>query len=104
MTAQDILIVAQFMHEGSRVEGEMFYYSNGWDEHWSQFPYNNSWLRLMPVVEKIEALGYRVEIYHTQCTIYSEGREIYIKSPTKIEAVFNACVEFIKQHSTKTHE
>lgn len=61
----------------------------------------SSWDELMPVVEKIESLGYWAEILggvHNVCRIgltNDEDAFIWSDTKTKIEAVYNACVEFI---------
>jgi hypothetical protein len=67
--------------------------------------YNSDWNDLMEVVEKIESLGYsfRVEgstviVKHTD----SEFKEMFGYSETysKIEAVYNAVVEFIEWYNS----
>lgn len=62
--------------------------------------FHTSWDWLMPVVEKIESLGYSVNT--SSSMVYINGDNGIIKKPinigfkiTKIEAVYNACVEFI---------
>ena len=58
----------------------------------------------MPVVEKIESLGYKVDISKWEnsqyCGIYLNGKKISgNETNTKIEAVYNACLEFIKWYN-----
>ena len=68
--------------------------------------YNSSWDWLMPVVEKIESLGFRVEIIGLTCSIYTNSEEnIYVDEPamTKTEATWQAVVEFIKWYNSQTH-
>ena len=62
------------------------------------------WESIMKVVEKIESLGYSVNI--SSSMVYINGDNSRIVSPlnigfkiTKIEAVYNACVEFIKWYN-----
>ena len=64
------------------------------------------WNELMEVVEKIESLGYSV--YISPSMVYINGNIGTIIHPiiigdslSKIEAVYNACVEFIKWHNTQ---
>ena len=59
----------------------------------------------MEVVEKIESLGYYVNITGTYVSIgaiESKTNPIFIEkdSNIKIEAVYNACVEFIKWYNS----
>lgn len=67
------------------------------EEH---FKYSVSWDWLMPVVEKIEALGYDVEIGSQHVRIHNgqdDGFNIDSwNSGSKMEAVFAECVEFAK--------
>jgi hypothetical protein len=68
--------------------------------------YNEDWNWLMEVVEKIENLEdgeFSVEITNNCCEI--NGFEIHTNlficnnSETKIQAVYNACVDFIKWYN-----
>lgn len=68
--------------------------------------FNSSWDWLMPVVEKIESLGYLVDIKSMGCKLigcgYSSVELIHIEesnSNNKIEAVCNAVIEFIKWYN-----
>ena len=67
--------------------------------------YNQSWDWLMPVVEKIESLGYGVTIGMTDyCVIQNDWKEDLeeICSMTengKLLCTYNAVVEFIKWHN-----
>jgi len=69
--------------------------------------YHSDWNWLMPVVEKIESLGYDVIINGEWCNINSVELEddicdISIKG--KINAVYLAIVEFIKWHNENKNE
>lgn len=64
--------------------------------------YNTSWDWLMPVVEKIESLGYKWNIsssteypYHI-CNIQNMKT---IEGISAIDATYGACIEFIKWYS-----
>ena len=65
--------------------------------------YHEDWNWLMEVVEKIESLGYRIEIVKHICRIYLSNKETIIISENtpKIEAVNIACVEFIKWYNNQ---
>ena len=68
--------------------------------------YHNDWNRLMEVVENIESLGYKIDISKWEnsqyCGIYLNGKKISgNETNTKIEAVYNACIEFIKWYNTQ---
>ncbi len=65
------------------------------------YGYHCSWDWIMPVVEKIESIGYPVTINcHKSCYINITSKDashIMVDfAETKIEAVYNAVVEFIK--------
>ena len=63
--------------------------------------FDTDWNWLMEVVEKIESLGFEVQIYKKTCFIYKLGNTLTIgkDSETKIQAVYNACVVFIKWYN-----
>ena len=65
--------------------------------------YHKDWNWLIEVVEKIESLGYRMEIVKHICRIYLSNKETIVNSENtpKIEAVYNAVVEFIKWYNNK---
>ena len=68
--------------------------------------YHKDWNWLIEVVEKIESLGYRIDISKWEnsqyCGIYLNGKKISgNETNTKIEAVYNAVVEFIKWYNNK---
>lgn len=67
--------------------------------------FNSDWNWGMSVVEKIESLGFITSIYHLPKTlntvkIIRGGNDIIgINGQTKIEAVYNACFEFIQWYN-----
>ena len=70
----------------------------------TSFLYHSDWNWLMQVVEKIESLGYNIDTMKYQssqfCGIYRDGKIIYTNyCETKIEAVYNACIEFVKWYN-----
>ena len=79
------------------------------DAEWMQ--YNSSWDWLIPVVEKIESLGFKFEIWKNNYSIqqFQENTEEYIEmlyqygyfKRTKQEAVYQGVIEFIKDYNSK---
>ena len=71
-----------------------------------ELKYHEDWNWLMEVVEKIESLGYRIEIVKHICRIYLSNKETIIISENtpKIEAVYNAVVEFIKWYNNQNKD
>jgi hypothetical protein len=61
------------------------------------YKFDTDWNWLMQVVEKIESLGCRVEIINSTSKI--EPIITHSEYITKIEAVYNACVEFVKWYN-----
>ena len=66
-----------------------------------QLDFHSDWNWLMQVVEKIESLGYRVTIVRHICRIdlTEEIKLIISEDIKKIEAVYTACLEFIKWYN-----
>ena len=73
--------------------------------------YHTSWEWLMPVVDKIEKEleeEFRVVIFEEECSIYQKTKDQKLQSSfecvveafstSKIEATYNAVVQFIKDH------
>ena len=67
----------------------------------TNFYYHSDWNWLMEVVEKIEKLKCTVVIEKNICRIHKGGLHFghAYKFETKIEAVYNACLEFIKWYN-----
>ena len=67
--------------------------------------YHESWDWLMPVVEKIESLGFVIEIALSQACLYKKPSKYNFScnllTNSKIEAVIYVMVEFIKWHNTQ---
>ena len=89
----------------------ILYYTE--DRGLKQLPkFNSDWNWLMQVVEKIEdenfkdeaknCVSFLIKIVNTDCQIvdiFKDRFEINIYGNTKIEAVYNACVEFVKWYN-----
>ena len=61
---------------------------------------NTNWNQLMRIVEKVEREVLTVGIDRNYCLIVSkkgEWKPIHIQESTKIEAVYTACVKYVKQ-------
>ena len=69
--------------------------------------FNSDWNWLMEVVEKIESIGFTFETKKNWARITRKGENIILRweeDKTKIEAVYNACIEFIKWYNeNKSH-
>ena len=66
--------------------------------------YHTNWEWLMPVVEKIETLGYTVNISSSVVHIYSDKHQIPLSIGTtfnKLRATYQAVVEFIIWYNKK---
>jgi hypothetical protein len=61
--------------------------------------YHKDWNALMPVVEKIEAMGYTVVMLANTCRINFDGSDD-IKADTKIETTYQAVLSFIEYYNT----
>ena len=67
-----------------------------------QLDFHSDWNWLMEVVEKIESIGFTFETKKNWARITRKGENIILRweeDKTKIEAVYNACVEFIKWYN-----
>jgi hypothetical protein len=86
-------LIAEF-HRGKYNPNAIYLYHDRWDE-------------LMPVVEKIESLGYSVNILRDDCSIYDNsfkhtgsGFRISIKNTNdKIKSVLQAVIQFIEWYN-----
>jgi hypothetical protein len=109
----DNKLIAEFMYGKKEVyDLPQFGYikSNGsWQDEFSieQMKFNKDWNWLMQVVEKIEDLGYVVNISGISCTITEVLSDEPIVSwvlgdrTNKINLVYTTCVEFIKIYNNK---
>ena len=64
--------------------------------------FHSNWNWLMEVVEKIESIGFTFETKKNWARITRKGENIILRweeDKTKIEAVYNACIEFIKWYN-----
>lgn len=81
---------------------------NGYELSFDTLEFNTSWDWLMPVVEKIEEMDIVASFQIEQPTIYIwassesstfENIEIDIFTKSKIEAVYETCIKFIKWYN-----
>ncbi len=71
-----------------------------------ELKYHSSWDWLMPVIDRIESLEnerFQIEIYSKgRCQIFDKGYELFEGySDTKLKAVYEGVVQFIKWYNQK---
>jgi len=106
------ILIARFMgaypHDSKDLEGMWFNdakFPHGFTNVIGEsFKYNTEWNWLMPVVEKIEELGYDFNILTPNVIeVLDENAKslFYLSSEKegKKEAVYNACIDFIKWYN-----
>ena len=76
---------------------------------YEQCKFHSDWNWLMKVVEKIESLGYSLDIKLAWCRI-RQIKNINVivlrweEDKTKIEAVYNSCIGFIQWYNKQTNK
>ena len=110
-------MLAEFLCTTQKTEGiDDCYIYGGIAYHIDDLNFHKDWNWLMEVVEKIESLGYisnqdsRIcegslkPIYYFRIFIkHYRGQNVgYSKSNLRIEAVYNACIEFVKWYNLKS--
>jgi len=109
-TKTDNKLIAEFMGYVvmKETEGKCFRHKDHpFDvSHLDDFKYNTSWDWLIPVVEKIEKLGYRVLIVTDEVDVESNAENpiqkslgTYCPDGTKKGATYKAVIEFIKWYN-----
>lgn len=69
----------------------------------NELQYHKDWNWLMEVVEKIESLDNNFIIEGNKGFInIPQRKQVEVRKETKIEAVYNACVEFIKWYNKQS--
>lgn len=120
-TKENNLLIAKFMGAIEKGDGEWLdtpccvtgETPRGYEStHIGHLEYHQSWSWIMPVVEKIESLGFRFEIALSQVDLYDIGEVRFVDSrrfSTEVEhiygkfyAIYQACIEFIKWYN-KAH-
>ena len=110
METNDKLIVEflGYIDNGCSEEGFLIDPKTNYDVCIDSLQFHKDWNWLMEVVEKIESIKIetykvRVDIYFNCCQInpthWEQLISIYGNKETKIEAVYNACIEFIKWYN-----
>ena len=96
-------IIAEFM--GAKLTKDlkiMYPVYEGDSSYVKNLKYHSDWNWLMEVVEKIESIGFTFETKKNWARITRKGENIILRweeDKTKIEAVYNACIEFIKWYN-----
>ena len=99
-TIENNKIIAEFMgyiDNGCSEEGFLINPITNFDEEINDLRYHLDWNWLMEVVEKI----YQTELYYNKyidfnASMFTDGK---IEVSTKIDLVYNQCVEFIKWYN-----
>ena len=97
MTQEEIL-------EGNELIAKFIGRNKSYDERDRIYHYDTSWDWLMPVVEKIESLGWDIEIIKNSCAIRCGNKpnrffETLTICDLKMEAVWSSIVKFIKWYN-----
>ena len=105
-TLENNKLIAEFLgyiDNGCSEDGFLMHPITNYDVEISSLKYHKDWNWLMEVVEKIESLGYRIEIVKHICRIYLSNKETIVISENipKIEAVYSTVVEFIKWYNNQ---
>lgn len=106
-TTENNKLIAEFMGINYQPDSKREFINGAWIIN--KVHYTKSWDWLIPIVEKIESLDYEiitVLIWNKRCSIdidtYGEKESLFHyagSSSTKIEAVYNAVVAFIKWYN-----
>lgn len=100
-------LLAEFLGIEMTTDGiSQLYYTE--DRSLRQIPkFQTDWNWLMQVVEKIEGLNFAIKVVVNEALIFCEDWQsldyIYAREKTKIKAVYNACVEFIKWYNNESN-
>ena len=109
-------ILAEFMgftplnKEHTVFSSNDFLYEREQENNWfdRDLKFHTSWDWLMPVVEKIESLGYDAFINGLYCRITDSGLSDFeiesLEVACKIEAVFSSCIEFAKWYKNQSKQ
>lgn len=98
-------LIAEFLgyiDNGCSEEGFLIDPETNYDVCIDSLQFHTDWNWLMQVVEKIETHGFTFDIKKNWSCITRKGERIVIRweeDNNKIEAVYNACVEFIKWYN-----
>lgn len=105
MNIENNKIIAEFMglYYCEKYQFEGWYKNHEGNERVYEFKYDTDWNWLMEVVEKIESLGNDFDINKREqsTNVFVRGVKYskIISDKSKIQAVYNACVEFIKWYN-----
>ena len=91
-----------YIDNGCSEEGFLIDPKTNYDVCIDSLQFHTDWNWLMEVVEKIESIGFTFETKKNWARITRKGENIILRweeDKTKIEAVYNACIEFIKWYN-----
>lgn len=98
-------LIAEFMglHQNKDpYEQDMWFNSENHLVH-NGLKYHTSWDWLMPVVEKIESMGYKFQMCRRRVTIKTDTNEIELfdtKGHSKLDAVYQSVSKFIQWYNS----
>jgi len=103
-------LIAKFMglkpnpSDGGRTWGYEVIEMNGetYSPEWTTLKYHKSWDWLMPVVDKIEDMGYYFTICRWTCSVSEEWKDETkhgISTDSKINAVYKSVITFVNWYS-----
>lgn len=114
MTTENNKIIAEFMELKTIAEQDFLDYNYEESEKDTLYileslKYNTDWNQLIQVIEKVESLDYVFAIHNETVNVFNGQNNIkyyneYFEYKTKIESVYNACVEFIKWYNEQKKE
>lgn len=71
---------------------------------WEDMKFHTSWDWLMPVIEKIEGMGYKFQMCRRRVTIKTDTNEIELfdtKGHSKLDASYESVSKFINWYNSK---
>jgi hypothetical protein len=102
MNTENNKLIAEFMNSKVTIDT---YFINGMylTTNETDLKYHSDWNWIFEVVEKIEKIGgVQIFINGISCEIIFRGKVISKHSNSKIEAVYNACIEFITWYNSQS--
>lgn len=104
-TTENNKLIAEFMGNKVVYRNGKYYRDLGHHQLGTLPQWHKDWNRLHEVIEKIESLNISVQIFPLRCVIRDYPKKFFdVLGSSKIEAVYNAVVEFIKFYNSAQKE